>query len=221
MPKRILFIGNSYTGGTKAGIELFLKQADRDIQLQFIHPGGRRLANHAENEQTLQTIAAGDWDLIVLQEQSQIPSLPGMRDEFLRSGESLAQAVHKAGSGCLLFETWGRRDGDKQNKQLNPDFTTMQKRLSEGYAALGQRTETPVAPVGQAWAIVHSESPELFEKLYDRDGSHPSPLGAYLTGAVFYAVITGNDPGEVKAVPRGIGKEDAKVLCAAAKTATE
>ena len=219
-PKRILFIGNSYTAGTKAGIEFFLKQADQNVTLQFIHPGGRTLANHAENEQTLKTITEGKWDLVVLQEQSQIPSFP-QRDGFLQSGILLTQAVRKADSDCLLFETWGRRDGDKQNKERNPDFTAMQKHLSEGYAQLGERTETPVAPVGQAWAIIHDEFPELFAKLYAGDGSHPSALGAYLTGAVFYATITGKDPAEVTAFPRGISKEEATILCAAAKASVE
>ena len=221
IPQRILFIGNSYTGGTKSGIEFFLKQANPDIQLQFIHPGGRRLSNHAENEQTLKSIAEGKWDLVVLQEQSQLPSLPGFRDEYLRAGVLLSQSVRKANSNCLLFETWGRREGDKQNPKLNPDFAAMQKRLTEGYTALGERTATPIAPVGQAWAIVHDESPELFAKLYARDGSHPSPLGAYLTGAVFYAAITGKDPVEVKALPRGIGEDDATSLRTAAKKAVK
>ena len=221
VPQRILFIGNSYTGGTKAGIEFFLKQADRNIQLKFIHPGGRRLSQHATDKQTLTTIAEGNWDLVVLQEQSQIPSLPNVRDEYLQAGVQLSQAIRKADSDCLLFQTWGRRDGDKWNKQLNPDFATMQKRLSEGYAALSERTETPVAPVGQAWAIVHDDSPVLFRKLYAGDGSHPSALGAYLTGAVFYAVITGNDPREVTSLPRGVNQEEAAILCAAAQKATK
>ena len=173
-----------------------------------------------ENEKTLQTISEGKWDLVVLQEQSQVPSLPNMRDSYLQAGVLLTQAIRKADSDCLLFETWGRRDGDKQNVQLNPDFSAMQKRLSEGYALLGERTETPVAPVGKAWAIIHDESPDLFRKLYARDGSHPSALGAYLTGAVFYATITGKDPGAITALPRGIDKEDARVLCAAALTAS-
>lgn len=220
-PQRILFIGNSYTAGTKAGIEFFLKQADRNVELKFIHPGGRRLSQHANDNQTLATIAEGNWDLVVLQEQSQIPSLPKMRDEYLQAGVQLTQAIRKADSDCLLFQTWGRRDGDKQNKQFNPDFITMQKRLSEGYVALGERTETPIAPVGQAWAIVHDDSPELFRKLYVADGSHPSALGAYLTGAVFYAVITGNDPGEVTALPRGVDQKEAAIFCAAAQKATK
>ena len=119
----------------------------------------------------------------------------------------------------MYFMTWGRRDGDKVNKQINPDFTTMQKRLSDAYHKLGQRTDTPVAPVGKAWAIVHEQSPALFKKLYAGDGSHPSLYGAYLSGAVFYAKITGKDPRKIESVPRGISNEEAAVLREAASAA--
>ncbi len=218
-PKRILFIGNSYTRGIQPGIEFFFKEARADLQMQFITPGGRRLSQHAANEATLRTIRTGDWDLVVLQEQSQLPSLPGLEEEFLRAGVQLDAAIRKAGGSSMLFETWGRRDGDKANRQVNPDFATMQKRLTAAYAKLGERTETPVAPIGQAWAIVQEQSPELFKKLYTGDGSHPSLHGAYLSGAVIYAQVTGADPREITTQPRGINRADAAKLRAAAHTA--
>ncbi len=216
-PTKVLLIGNSYTAGARPGIELFLAGADVKFQTSYITPGGRRLVQHAKNDQTLKKIRQGGWDYVVFQEQSQVPSLPAMKDQFLQSGAELHEVAKTTGAKTLLYSTWGRRDGDKQNPKLNPDYETMQQRLDASYKELAKRTGATVVPVGAAWMRVKQQAPGLFAKLYAADGSHPSRHGSFLIGAVFYKVLTGKPPTMPKRLPPGVSRTEAATLLSAAQ----
>jgi hypothetical protein len=219
---KLLCVGNSYTRGIKSGIDAFMTAHQKDVQLKYVTPGGRQLSQHLKHTETTDTIRNGKWDLVMLQEQSQAPSLPVMRDSFLESGKKLSKIVSDSGAHPILFTTWGRRDGDKGNRRYNPDFETMQKRLTEAYRELGEASGATVIPIGPAWAALKKRDAELWKKLYAKDGSHPSVYGAYLSGAVVYASLTGNNPRKVHVVLKGVSVEDAFVLCeVAAEVALE
>ena len=153
-----------------------------------------------------------EWDFVVLQEQSQVPSIPHMQNSFIASGTKLHDVIKASGAKTMFFNTWGRRDGDKANKTLNPDFETMQKRLDTSYGELGRQVNATVVPIGGAFARVKADSPELFKKLYASDGSHPSAYGAMLAGAVFYQVLTGEKQLPVVMGLRGVDLKDVEAL---------
>jgi hypothetical protein len=106
----------------------------------------------------------------------------------------------------LFLMTWGRRDGDADNPELNPDFKTMNSNLLAGYTIYQQATradgrETYVAPAGLVFeevydnqATLYVDTPDLFSKLYSDDGSHPSGSGTYASGLTILCTITGRSP---------------------------
>ena len=220
VPSRVLFVGNSYTAGIKGELQkMFDASPHREITFVFIHPGGCTLERHLGDGKTLEQIGGGRWDVVILQEQSQTPAYPGQREKFVAAAVGLDAAVNKAGAETLFYQTWGRRDGDKANAAMAPDYEAMQDLLTAGYAEAARKTKARIAPVGEAWRIVWEKDAELARSLYRGDGSHPSEVGAYLAACVFYIALTGDDPGEVKfeiKLPEGA----ARVLREAAKEAT-
>jgi len=218
---RILLIGNSYTAGTRAALNLLLK--DSKAEATYITPGGCTLEKHLGNAATTDVVRTIKWDVVVLQEQSQMPSLPGeFRESFDAGAAKLAALVKASGARPVLYMTWGRRDGDKKNPEVNPDYATMQDRLSEGYRTAGAANGMLVAPVGEAWRRAWAADATLGAALYKKDGSHPSAKGAYLSACVLHAVIFG---GDAMALPQGKGvtAEEAALLrkCAQEAVAAE
>ena len=179
--------------------------------------GGMRLSQHASNvasagHQWNTTLNNGNWDWVVLQDQSQIPGFPRSQNEWIASKDGaveIAEVIEDNGGETVLMMTWGRRDGDSNNAWRFPDFSTMQDELESGYLDYRDNISANggnawVAPVGLAFEHIHDKivaeggtptnSGNTFYNLYTGDGSHPSLSGSYLAAVVLYATITGNDP---------------------------
>jgi hypothetical protein len=139
-------------------------------------------------------------DVVVLQDQSQIPGFGATAPAFaesLSAARQLGTEAAEAHARVLLFQTWGYEYGDSTNEMIYPSYRAMQRRLNDGYAsyleaARAATTAAAVAPVGQAWAWVKVHAPSLFGSLYDRDGRHPSPAGSYLAALVIAKAISGH-----------------------------
>ena len=218
----VLFVGNSYvyTGDVPSRYEALL--AGAAARIESVAPGGYRLTQHATDAETDGT-ALATWlrtgtleqrafDVVVLQEQSQIGGFPeGQADRVasLDGASRLAALATANGSAIVLYVTWGREHGDETNPGLYPDFSAMQDRLDAGYRAMAARlrdegARVRLAPVGPAFRAVHDDvvamggDPEAvgsdFDRLYSPDGSHPSIEGAYLIAVVIEASIAGEDP---------------------------
>lgn len=216
---RILFIGNSYTGQIKQSVTgLFKSSPQREsIEIEFITPGGKTLEYHLKNEATLKRIAEGNWDYVVLQDQSQTPAVFPKR--FESAAIKLDKLIDAAGAKTVLYQTWGRRDGDKQNAQHFPTYKSMQKELSKSYATAARRCKAILAPVGDTWALVRKEDDKLGVALYKNDGSHPSDKGAFLAACVFYAVIFEQSPGSLN-FRGGVSDQEAALIKKSVKQTT-
>ncbi len=225
---RILFLGNSYTASNNLAqlVQNTFASIGMPVEVRAVTPGGRRLTQHAADLQTPGSAVAeafldGGWDYVVLQEQSQIPGFPEGNMEVIASREgatTLAMAADDLGAEVVLYQTWGRRDGDERNPGLFPDFATMQDRLTAGYAALATAIETTgatvhTAQVGEGFRVVHSTGNTAhFEALYTGDGSHPSLQGSYLAALILTTTIASVDPTEVTFTPEAIPSADATRL---------
>jgi hypothetical protein len=169
------------------------------------------------------------WAWGFLQDQSQIPGFYGEDSSWEASavaGEQLDDWLEARGAETALLLTWGRRDGDETNPQLFPDFPTMQDELTEGYLAYRDRFATDarpvwVAPAGLAFAAVYAAEADpadptsLFYRLYDVDGSHPSPAGTWLVACVVFSTITGRSAEPVTPLA-GVDATEAELLAATA-----
>lgn len=212
-PIRVLFIGNSYTNLTRPVLLDATKVPENGMfEFGFVTPGGMTLARHLENPEVIENIRNGDWDYVVLQDQSQTPALPeGHGKSFQDAVDRFAELIRESGGEPLLFETWGRRDGDAQNPGLFPDYETMQAKLTEAYRTAGERNAIRVAPVGEVWAAVRRVNPRLGLDLYSRDGSHPSGIGARLATAVLLETIL-ERPVHVPSRPGTLSARDRKII---------
>ena len=213
---RILFVGNSYTGQVRGAVtKLFAASPEgKTTKLEFITPGGKTLAFHLGNDSTTKKIKEGNWDFVVLQDQSQTPAV--FPKKFEEAAVKLDKLIDASGAKTVFYQTWGRRDGDKANPKLFPTYESMQKKLSKNYLSAAKRCKARLAPVGDTWSLVRKENPKLGRELYRKDGSHPSAKGAYLAACVFYATIFEKSPGKV-GFAGGLSEDERRVVSEALK----
>lgn len=198
----VLFIGNSYSFFVPKAFEKLAASKGRKIHVEQVTNGGWTLAQHAENPATLEKLHSRHWDVVVIQEQSKIPSYPASRRDPLMFPplRKLADEARKQGALPVLYQTWGRRGG---NPELKGDtFEAMNRRLREGYrAAAADAGNLAVIPVGDAWE--KETAAGNGEKLYQKDGSHPTDYGNALTARVFYQAMFPGAEEPRSAPPRG------------------
>jgi hypothetical protein len=217
--EKILFVGNSYTGGIRKMVSELVKQSPHSkAKISFINPGGKTLEFHLKSKGTIDKIKPGKFDIIVLQDQSQFPAV--FPDRFQKAAIGLHKIIDHSGAKTVFYETWGRRDGDKMNKKLFPTYEPMQKALSKSYQATARKCRADLAPVGSTWSIVRKKDPTLGKELYARDGSHPSQKGAYLAACVFYATLVEEDPRKLK-FTGGLPEDEARLIQEAAHSTTK
>ncbi len=194
---RVLFIGNSYTAVNDLPAKFRAIAAVRRhaVYTEMIAPGGVRLADHAASPEVLDRIKFGHWNFVVLQEQSQIPSVEESREgQMFPAARALVREIRRAGSRPVLYATWARRDGWPE--QGMPDYAAMQAQISRAYRTLGEELHAFVAPVGHAWSLVRAERPDI--PLWQDDGSHPTEQGTFLAANVLVAAL-------FREVPQGLG----------------
>ena len=157
-------------------------------------PGGYTFGNHFNDPTTKSKIAAGNWDYVVLQAQSQEPSFPPAQVNsqtfpYAVLLDSLIKHYNRCAT-TVFYETWGRKFGDAANCPNYPPlctYTGMQNRLRESYKLFADSTHALMAPVGEAFRLSIAATPTL--DLYQADQSHPSMEGSYLAASVFYEVL--------------------------------
>ncbi len=199
--KNVLFLGNSYTGVNNLPLltyNLALSLGDT-INYDSNTPGGYTYEGHSTNATSLAKIAQGNWDFVVLQEQSQKPSFPPSQvaTEVYPYAQVLVDSI-KSANACtepIFYMTWGRKNGDAGNCAAYPPLCTydgMQGRLRESYIEMAVDNDCSVSPVGAAWKYVRDNYPTL--ELYSADESHPSINGSYLAACVHYASMFRESP---------------------------
>ncbi len=193
---KVLFIGNSYTyvNDLPLLISDMASTTGDTLIYDFNTPGSYTLSAHCSNSVTLNKIKAGGWDYVVLQEQSQLPSLsqPEVEQYTLPYARKLDSLIHVY-SPCaetIFYMTWGRKNGDQDNCPTWPYVCTyagMDSLLHARYMLMADSNHASVSPVGAAWHYVRDHYPAI--ELYQADESHPSPEGTYVAGCSFYTAI--------------------------------
>ncbi|MBI1286347.1 MAG: T9SS type A sorting domain-containing protein [Flavobacteriales bacterium] len=216
----ILFLGNSYTYTSDLPGTLYnLALAGGDtIYHDQNTPGGYTFNQHSTNATSLSKIASRNWDYVVLQEQSQIPSFPPSQvaSDCFPFAQVLVDSI-KSNYACtepVFFMTWGRRDGDQSNCANYPPLCTfegMNARLRQSYLQMGSDNDATVAPCGAAWQQMKLTNSTFWNGLYSNDGSHPSAWGTYLNACIFYATIFRESPVGIPYYS-SIGQTDAETL---------
>ncbi len=192
---RVLFIGNSYTevNNLPNMVQQVARSANRDIVHSSNTPGGCLFSMHCTNA-SMDMIRQGGWDVIVLQEQSQLPSFTQEEVEVqcLPYAKRLADSAvaYNPDVKVMFYMTWGRKNGDADNARYFSVLGTyegMDSMLCLRYMQMKEDNDAFVCPVGRVWRQIRTSHPEI--ELYNADGSHPSIAGTYAAACAFYAMI--------------------------------
>lgn len=200
-PAKVLFLGNSYTAyNNLPAIVSSIASANGDsITYQAITPGGQYLLAHAADPQVQTAFQQGDWDFIVVQEQSQIPVIPYFRETLMYPGADSLKALkdqYCPGAAMFYYMTWGRQNGGQQCNDgycsyAFTGFYDYQDTLTWAYYQTAVQTACGIAPVGEIWreAMLQHQPPLPSLNLFSTDGSHPSSEGSYLAGLTIYSTL--------------------------------
>jgi len=197
----VLFIGNSYTfyNNLPTIISSIANSMGDFLNTEESLVGGSTLQNHANNNNTTNLIMMGDWDYVVLQEQSQYPSFPlwQVEQDVFPYASQLNDLIHQYNEcgNTVFFMTWGRENGDQSNCQNWPPVCTyegMDDLLRERYMTMANNNNALVSPVGAVWRFIRESGYNI--DLYSTDESHPSLLGSYVAGICFYTTLFQKNP---------------------------
>lgn len=198
---KALFLGNSYTDYNNLPelVRQLALSAGDTLEYGKHTPGGYTLQGHSTNTTSLNLIQAGNWDYVILQEQSQLPSFPDGQVAsqvypYAKKLDSLIK-VYNPCAQTLFYMTWGRKNGDAGNCASFPTVCTyagMDSLLQLRYTIMAQSNQASVAPVAKVWRSLRENHPGT--ELYIADESHPSNKGSFAAACTFYAMLFGKDP---------------------------
>lgn len=192
----VLYVGNSYIyfDNLPGLVEGISEGLDGPIVRGAGHThGGATLAGHLEDGHLPPIFSrgpagGGDWDRVVLQQQSTLGAPYdaetgelGSPEAFYSAARELVAMIRAEGAKPTFYMTWAKQA-----------FPAQSETLSRAYRSIGAELNVPVAAVGEAWAEVLRARPDF--SLYISDGSHPNPAGSYLAACLIYATLTGHSP---------------------------
>ena len=191
----VLFIGNSYVilNDTPGVLAKMADDAGIRMHVERSAMGGKAFDFHVKRAKTRAALASRDWDVVILQSHSLDPLRNAK--SFAADGTTLIERVREAGAEPLLFETWPRKVGHNlynYMKETGGSPDAMLDAVAQAYHSLGASTDTVVVPVGHAWSTMIAEHSE--HDPYADDGAHPGSVGAYLSAAVIFTLLTERDP---------------------------
>lgn len=198
---RALFLGNSYVYSNDIPnlIRQLALSAGDTLEYSQNTPGGYTLQGHSTNTTSLNLIQAGNWDYVILQEQSQRPAFSDgqVANEvypYARKLDSLIKLSNPC-AATLFYMTWGRKNGDADNCPFLPEICTyegMDSMLQLRYTIMAQDNNASIAPVAKVWRTLRVNHPNI--ELYVADESHPNNNGSFAAACTFYAMLFGKDP---------------------------
>jgi len=184
----VFFIGNSYSFGVPAALKKVAKSHGKKIRVGHSTHSGWCLSQHMEHASTLKKLRGRNWDVVVIQDYS---LNPGKHEKNRRRTmdpgvQFFAAEARLIGAIPMLYQTWGRRDGEPGVK--GDDFFKMNARVREGYRQASERGGgIIIIPAGDGWEQEYRAGRGA--ELYVEDGSHPSEFGNEVTARVFYETI--------------------------------
>jgi len=192
---KILFIGNSYTffSDMPSVFEKLCRDNGIEADVYSVTKGGRKLYENIDVDDECtgklnETINKNKFDWCIIQESSTYPI-----SEFEKFEYGLTKLVEKVPSeNFLLYETWGRKAGNKMLEELGLTNESMTFALYEAYKKMGEKLNVPVSHVGLNFYDIYCNHPEI--DLYNPDLTHPSYEGTCLGALTHYHSIFGEFP---------------------------
>lgn len=217
---RVLFVGNSHTfvHDVPGTVQRFGDAAERPIWVEQHVVGGASLEQHLNNRDVHRRIADGDWDYVVLQEQSLRPAFD--QRGYVADVGRFSGLIRQHGAEPVIYATWPRARGGQFYSQ-SPRFDTqdgLRTALDRAFRKAQTSYTARLAPVGSAWAVFEDGSSGA--SLTAADGNHATSLGAYLAAAVIFQALTGQEARELSVERAGVSQTLGRKLRAAADRGT-
>ncbi|MBR1626810.1 MAG: T9SS type A sorting domain-containing protein [Bacteroidales bacterium] len=193
----VLFVGNSYTY-TNDLPQLLSQMGVSDgnrIETKSYTSGGARFMSHCQNADLLEDIKRGEYDILILQGQSQEVAFP--YEQFMQEVYLYAKQLddlykeNNPGGRVIYFMTWGYRYGDQMNCPFYSPFCTyrtMSQELCKNYSMMANDFQSEVSPIGRAWLYLFEQDSLSFD-LHSDDYSHPNMKGSYFSACILYTMI--------------------------------
>ena len=194
----VLFLGNSYTAVNNVPqlVTSLANSAGKTLIVDANTPGGYTISGHLSNAASVDKIKQRTWDYIVIQEQSQLPSIEYYRfNDFYPALTELKDTIefYNPCARIITYMTWGRRFGgmqcDPSNTHCSPkfvDFNHMQDTLTSAYLEISRKLKVQCAPVGVVWQNILNDTNVV---LHSGDNSHPNLDGSYVAACAIYSCI--------------------------------
>jgi hypothetical protein len=174
--RRILFVGNSYTGRNQLPRMIAeiaaAASTPKNVQCAAVLAGGASLKQHWNAGKVQVALGGPRFDDVVLQEQSTLPVKNAAR--YHDNVRRFVPVIREHGARIVLYLPWARQQTPERQADLNAAVD-----------AIANEIDALVVPVGPAWEVAQRELPGI--ALYEDDGSHPTALGSFLAACVFYA----------------------------------
>ncbi|MFM7911187.1 MAG: PKD domain-containing protein [Bacteroidota bacterium] len=195
---RVLFLGNSYTSVNNLPqlVQGLSVSSGRTMIMDSNMPGGMTVSGHVNDAASINKISQGNWNYVIIQEQSQIPTIDYYRYNDMYPAIADIKALVEQFSPCaklITYMTWGRRYGGQQcdpsNTHCSPvfvDFNHMQDSLTSAYTGISNQLQIQCAPVGVVWQHILNDTNLV---LHSSDNSHPNLDGSYAAALTMFATI--------------------------------
>ena len=195
---RVLFLGNSYTSFNNLPqlVQNVSASAGKNLIVDSNMPGGFTISNHINDPTSMGKVSLGIWDYIVIQEQSQLPTIDFYRYNDMYPALADLKLFAEQFNPCtkiITYMTWGRRFGGQQCDPTNTfcspvfaDFNHMQDSLTSAYTQISDSLNIQCAPVGVTWQNILNDTNLI---LHATDNSHPNLDGSYVAALTIFSSI--------------------------------
>lgn len=196
---RVLCIGNSfsYYYYTASQLKQLAYSQGVELDIQAFFKGGQTFQQQLALSHSVYTVSLGGYDYAFIQDQSQNPAKyaqnPSANATVNSSCIELVKRIKEASPQCriILENTWSYPSGTYGGFTSYEEFDRL---LAEGAKTMAQNAGTWISPIGQAFAKVRAERPDI--TLLYTDDKHPAVNGAYLKSCVNCLVLTGKAFGD-------------------------
>lgn len=196
---RVLCIGNSfsYYYYTASQLKQLAYREGLELDINAFFKGGQTLQQQLALAHSAYTVSLGGYDIAFVQDQSQNPATfaknPSANAVINDSCLELVRRIKEASPQCriILENTWSYPSGTYGGFTSYEEFDRL---LAEGTKTMAQNAGAWISPIGQAFAKVRTERPDI--TLLYTDDKHPAVNGAYLKSCVNCLVLTGKPFGD-------------------------
>jgi len=174
-PVNICFLGNSYMyiNDLRGKFSSICKGEGLSVSVTMYAWESAYLSDHAGSGEVLKDLAGGEYDIVVLQEESRIVWQDTATSR--KYAKILADAAKKGGCSVYLYQTMSYRDDGPEDQVYYTD----------AYNSIAKYIGGTVCPCGERFWAYMAENDLTVDDMFE-DWQHPSALGMQVVAQTMY-----------------------------------